>query len=217
MNVTNSRNTLPVPMPLSTVPSISPVATALLFGALWGAKLGKKRHLLKRKHNEISKTSQSFQGFLKYRWLYMVLANIPSHVARLVTWSDPRGSRKFWQYAWGHAGPNLGYGLNLPFWILPLPLLVLLLFSFFSTLYWLVQGFLQLILFCRFIVFPCLGIVGHTHLDFPFGFSIVCWVLYHIVHRGRSHVPFPIPGALTYICSARLHFCCYTFRHGHTG
>lgn len=40
---------LPVPIPLTTAPSISPVVTALFVGALWGAKLGKNRQLLNRR------------------------------------------------------------------------------------------------------------------------------------------------------------------------
>lgn len=36
---------LPVPMPLSTAPSLTPEALVLLVGALWGAKLGRNRHL----------------------------------------------------------------------------------------------------------------------------------------------------------------------------
>lgn len=36
----------PVPIPLTTAPSTSPVVTALFVGALWGARLGKNRQLL---------------------------------------------------------------------------------------------------------------------------------------------------------------------------
>lgn len=41
---------LPEPMPLTTAPSVRPVVTALLVGALWGARLGRNRQLVKKTH-----------------------------------------------------------------------------------------------------------------------------------------------------------------------
>lgn len=42
---------LPVPIPLSTAPSLTPDALVLLVGALWGARLGRNRHLARTTEN----------------------------------------------------------------------------------------------------------------------------------------------------------------------
>lgn len=42
---------LPVPIPLSTAPSLTPEALVLLVGALWGARLGRNRHLARTTKN----------------------------------------------------------------------------------------------------------------------------------------------------------------------
>lgn len=46
--IKHSKLFLPVPMPLSTAPSLTPEALLLLVGALWGARLGRNRHLAKK-------------------------------------------------------------------------------------------------------------------------------------------------------------------------
>lgn len=42
---------LPVPIPLRTAPSLTPEALVLLVGALWGARLGRNRHLARTTEN----------------------------------------------------------------------------------------------------------------------------------------------------------------------
>lgn len=44
---------LPVPMPLNTAPSLTPEVLVLLVGALWGARLGRKRHLGRTTENRL--------------------------------------------------------------------------------------------------------------------------------------------------------------------
>lgn len=45
---------LPVPIPLSTAPSLTPEALVLLVGALWGARLGRNRHLHGTRRGQIN-------------------------------------------------------------------------------------------------------------------------------------------------------------------